>query len=164
MPIRIPNDLPARQTLLKEGVMVMTEATASRQDIRPLRIGLLNLMPNKIDTETQLARLIGPGPLQIELSLVRITHHEPRHTSAAHMSSFYRPWEEVRAERFDGLIITGAPVERIAFEEVTYWDELRRILIAQVSMLSPGVGLDLVDEYVMHDGEQPWPDGQCRLP
>lgn len=128
MPIKIPDDLPARRTLEAEGVIVMREADAVRQDIRPLRIALLNLMPNKIDTETQLARLIGPGPLQIELSLVRITHHEPRHTSAAHMSSFYRPWEEVRAERFDGLIITGAPVERIAFEEVTYWDELRRIL------------------------------------
>jgi homoserine O-succinyltransferase len=128
MPIKIPDDLPARRTLEAEGVMVMREADAVRQDIRPLRIALLNLMPNKIDTETQLARLIGPSPLQIELSLVRITNHEPRHTSAAHMASFYRPWVEVRAERFDGLIITGAPVERIPFEEVTYWDELRRIL------------------------------------
>jgi homoserine O-succinyltransferase len=128
MPIKIPDDLPARRTLEAEGVMVMREADAVRQDIRPLRIGLLNLMPNKIDTETQLARLIGPSPLQVELSLVRITNHESRHTPAAHMASFYRPWEEVRAERFDGLIITGAPVERIPFEDVTYWDELRRIL------------------------------------
>ncbi len=127
MPIKIPDTLPARRTLEAEGVMVMGEADAVRQDIRPLRIGLLNLMPNKISTETQLARLIGATPLQVELSLVRITHHVARHTSADHMASFYRPWADVRAERFDGFIITGAPVERLPFESVTYWDELRRI-------------------------------------
>ncbi|MCW2247628.1 homoserine O-succinyltransferase [Azospirillum fermentarium] len=127
MPIKIPDNLPARRTLEAEGVMVMREADAVRQDIRPLRIGLLNLMPNKISTETQLARLIGATPLQVELSLVRITNHVARHTPADHMASFYRPWDDVRAERFDGFIITGAPVERFPFESVTYWDELRRI-------------------------------------
>lgn len=128
MPIKIPDNLPARRTLEDEGVMVMRETDAVRQDIRPLRIGLLNLMPNKISTETQLARLIGATPLQVELSLVRITNHVARHTPADHMASFYRPWDDVRAERFDGFIITGAPVERFPFEAVTYWDELRRIL------------------------------------
>ena len=107
--------------------MVMREADAVRQDIRPLRIALLNLMPNKIATEVQIARLLGATPLQVELTLVRITDHVPRHTSAEHMSSFYRPWSDVRSERFDGFVITGAPVERLPFEDVTYWDELRRV-------------------------------------
>ncbi|PWR22059.1 homoserine O-succinyltransferase [Zavarzinia compransoris] len=128
MPIKIPDDLPASRVLEEEGVMVMRETDAVRQDIRPLRIGLLNLMPNKIKTETQLARLIGSTPLQVELTLVRLTDHVSRHTSADHMAAFYRPWDEVRAERFDGFIITGAPVERLAYAEVTYWDELCRIL------------------------------------
>ena len=97
MPIRIPNDLPARRTLEQEGVMVMTEATAARQDIRPLQIGLLNLMPNKIKTETQFARLIGATPLQVELTLVKITSHTPKNTSAEHMLAFYEDWEDVRA-------------------------------------------------------------------
>jgi homoserine O-succinyltransferase len=127
MPIKIPNDLPARRTLEKEGIMVMTEATALRQDIRPLRIGLLNLMPNKIKTETQFARLIGATPLQVELTLVKITNHTPKNTPADHIIAFYRSWEEVRDERFDGFIVTGAPVELLDFEDVTYWDELRRI-------------------------------------
>jgi len=128
MPIKIPNELPARRTLEAEGVVVMREADAVRQDIRPLRIGLLNLMPNKIGAETQLARLIGATPLQVELTLVRITNHVSRNTPADHMASFYRPWADVRDERFDGFLITGAPVERLAFEQVTYWDELRHIL------------------------------------
>jgi homoserine O-succinyltransferase len=127
MPIRIPNDLPARQTLLNEGVMVMTEASARRQDIRPLRIGLLNLMPNKIKTETQFARLIGATPLQVELTLVKITSHTPKNTSAEHMIAFYSDWEDVRGQKFDGFIVTGAPVELLDFEDVTYWDELTRI-------------------------------------
>jgi homoserine O-succinyltransferase len=127
MPIRIPNDLPARTTLEHEGVMVMTEASAKRQDIRPLRIGLLNLMPNKIKTETQFARLIGATPLQVELTLVKITSHTPKNTPAEHMIAFYRDWEDVRFEKFDGFIVTGAPVELLEFEDVTYWDELRRI-------------------------------------
>lgn len=127
MPIKIPNDLPARLTLEKEGVMVMTEDTAHRQDIRALRIGLLNLMPNKIKTETQFARLIGATPLQVELSLIKITNHKSKNTPHDHMITFYRDWEKVRKEKFDGLIITGAPIELIEFEDVTYWDELQRI-------------------------------------
>ena len=127
MPIRIPNDLPARQTLEREGVMLMTEATAKRQDIRPLRIGLLNLMPNKIKTETQFARLIGATPLQVDLTLVKITSHTPKNTSAEHMLAFYSDWEDVQAQKFDGFIVTGAPVELLDFEDVNYWDELQRI-------------------------------------
>ncbi len=127
MPIKIPNDLPARLTLAKEGVMVMTEDTAHRQDIRALRIGLLNLMPNKIKTETQFARLIGATPLQVELSLIKITNHKSKNTPNDHMITFYRDWEKVRKEKFDGLIITGAPIELLEFEDVTYWDELQKI-------------------------------------
>jgi homoserine O-succinyltransferase/O-acetyltransferase len=127
MPIRIPNDLPARQTLEREGVMLMTEATAMRQDIRPLRIGLLNLMPNKIKTETQFARLIGATPLQVELTLVKITSHTPKNTSAEHMLAFYSDWEDVRDHKFDGFIVTGAPIELLDFEDVNYWSELTRI-------------------------------------
>lgn len=127
MPIKIPDDLPARSTLEREGVMILGEADAVRQDIRPLRIGLLNLMPNKIRTETQIARLIGATPLQVELTLVRMSDHVPRNTSADHMLSFYRPWSDIRHEYFDGFITTGAPVELLPFEEVDYWDELRRV-------------------------------------
>ncbi|PNQ02314.1 homoserine O-succinyltransferase [Sphingobium sp. SA916] len=127
MPIKIADDLPARRTLEAEGVVVMREADAVRQDIRPLRIALLNLMPDKISTETQLARLLGATPLQVELTLVRISDHVSRNTSADHMASFYRPWSDVRDERFDGFIITGAPVEQLPFEAVSYWDELRAI-------------------------------------
>jgi homoserine O-succinyltransferase/O-acetyltransferase len=127
MPIKIPDDLPARATLDAEGVMVMREADAVRQDIRPLRIGLLNLMPNKIKTETQIARLLGPTPLQVELTLVKMTNHVARNTPSDHIISFYRDWQDISAERFDGFIVTGAPVETLPFEQVTYWDELRRI-------------------------------------
>ncbi len=128
MPIKIPDDLPARETLEAEGVTVMGEADAVRQDIRPLQIGLLNLMPDKVRTETQLARLLGATPLQIELTLVRMTDHVSRNTAQDHMEAFYRPWDDVRHERFDGFIITGAPVERMPYEEVTYWDEFKQIL------------------------------------
>ena len=128
MPIKIPDRLPARQTLEAEGVAVMNEADAVRQDIRPLKIGLLNLMPDKISTETQLARLLGGTPLQIELTLVRLSDHVSRNTSADHMAAFYRSWTEVSQERFDGSIITGAPVERLEFEDVSYWPELQAIL------------------------------------
>ena len=107
--------------------MVMTEATAHRQDIRALRIGLLNLMPNKIRTETQFARLIGATPLQVELSLIKITKHQSKNTPNDHMIAFYRDWEKLRKEKFDGLIITGAPIELLEFEDVTYWDELQKI-------------------------------------
>lgn len=127
MSIKLPDDLPAFSTLEAEGVMVMRETDAIRQDIRPLRIGFLNLMPNKIRTETQIARLIGATPLQVEMTLVRISSHTPRNTPPEHMIAFYRTWEEIRGEKFDGFIITGAPVERLPFHEVNYWDELRRI-------------------------------------
>lgn len=107
--------------------MVLDEDTAALQDIRPLRIGLLNLMPKKIQTENQFARLIGATPLQIEFSLIRMSEHQTKNTAAAHMESFYRPFQEVRDEKFDGLIITGAPIEHMDFDKVTYWDELREV-------------------------------------
>ncbi len=128
MPIKIPANLPAFDVLTREGVMVLDEELASRQDIRPLRIALLNLMPKKIQTENQFARLIGATPLQIELSLLRMSDHRSRNTAAEHMESFYRPFEEVGEEKFDGLLITGAPIEHLEFEDVTYWDELRRLM------------------------------------
>ncbi len=128
MPITIPSDLPAFKVLSKEGVMVMSDSDAARQDIRPLRIGLLNLMPKKIQTENQFARLIGATPLQIELSLIRMSEHQTRNTAAEHMEAFYRPFSEVREEKFDGLIITGAPIEHLPFSEVTYWQELTEVM------------------------------------
>jgi homoserine O-succinyltransferase/O-acetyltransferase len=128
MPIRIPDELPARRILEKEGVGVMTKATADRQDIRPLRLGLLNLMPNKIKTETQFARLIGASPLQVELTLVRITNHTPKNTSQEHMLAFYETWQDIKHQRFDGFIITGAPIEQMPFKDVTYWQEMAAIL------------------------------------
>ncbi|MEI5682399.1 MULTISPECIES: homoserine O-acetyltransferase MetA [unclassified Mesorhizobium] len=128
MPIKIPDQLPAHEVLVREGVSVMDERTALRQDIRPLQIALLNLMPNKIRTETQFARLIGATPLQVELTLVRIGNHKAKNTSEDHLISFYQTWEEVRHRKFDGFIITGAPIELLDFEDVTYWNELERIL------------------------------------
>ena len=130
MPITLPETLPAYDVLRREGVMVMSPERAARQDIRPLRIGLLNLMPKKIQTENQFARLIGATPLQIDLQLIRMSEHQTKNTAAAHMEAFYRPFAEVAAsdERFDGLIITGAPIEHLAFEEVSYWDELRQVM------------------------------------
>ncbi len=128
MPITLPENLPAFSVLSEEGVMVISDTEAARQDIRPLRIGLLNLMPKKIQTENQFARLIGATPLQIELHLIRMSDHQTRNTAAEHMAEFYRPFREVEDERFDGLIITGAPIEHLEFEEVDYWDELRRVM------------------------------------
>lgn len=128
MPIKIPDDLPARLELEREGMMVMSEADAIRQDIRPLRIGLLNLMPQKQKTETQLARLIGSTPLQIELTLVTTGSYVPSNVSQHHLATFYRTWDEIRDEHFDGFIITGAPVETLPFETVKYWEELTQIL------------------------------------
>lgn len=128
MPIKIPADLPAYDVLTAEGVMVMSEDEAARQDIRPLRIGLLNLMPKKIQTENQFARLIGATPLQIDLTLIRMSEHQAKNTAAEHMESFYRPFSQVQNEKFDGLIITGAPIEHLEFPSVTYWDELRTIM------------------------------------
>lgn len=127
MPIRIPDGLPARETLVREGVQVLDESIATRQDIRPMQIGLLNLMPNKIETEAQIARLVGATPLQVELTLVRIGSHVARNTSEEHLISFYHTWDEVKDRKFDGFIITGAPVERLPFEDVSYWDELKQI-------------------------------------
>ncbi len=128
MPIRIPDGLPARETLEKEGVPVLKETDASRQDVRPLQIGLLNLMPNKIRTETQIARLIGATPLQVELTLVRIANHQSKNTREEHLIDFYSTWKEIRHRKFDGFIITGAPIETLPFTEVTYWHELTQIL------------------------------------
>ena len=128
MPIRIPDNLPARKTLETEGVVVMDSSRASRQDIRPLQIGLLNLMPNKERTETQFARLIGSTPLQIDLTLVRITDHQSRNTSEDYLRSFYSTREDVRNRKFDGFIVTGAPVAHIPFEEVKYWREMVEIM------------------------------------
>ena len=128
MPIKIPNLLPATQTLLDENIFVMTETRAITQDIRPLHLLMLNLMPQKIVTETQIARLIGNTPLQVELELLQTATHKSTHTSPEHMLAFYRTFDDVKHRRFDGMIITGAPVELMEFEEVEYWDELCEIM------------------------------------
>ena len=128
MPIKIPNLLPATQTLQNENIFVMTETRAITQDIRPLHILLLNLMPKKIDTETQLTRLLGNSPLQVDLTLLQTATHKATHTSAEHMLAFYKTFDEISDRRFDGMIITGAPVEQIEFEQVEYWDELCEIM------------------------------------
>ena len=128
MPIKIPNQLPATQTLHEENIFVITETRATTQDIRPLRIVMLNLMPQKITTETQIARLIGNTPLQVELELLQTATHQSKHTSAEHMLSFYKVFDDIKDQNFDGMIITGAPVENLPFEEVEYWDELCRIM------------------------------------
>lgn len=128
MPIKIPDTLPAFQTLVDEGVRVMTETAAIRQDIRPLKIGLLNLMPNKIKTEIQMARLVGASPLQVEFSLVRVGGHKAKNTSEEHLLAFYNTWDEVKDQKFDGFIITGAPIETLPYEEVSYWEEMEQIL------------------------------------
>lgn len=127
MPIRIPADLPAAAILDREGVMLLRADQADRQDIRPLRVALLNLMPDKIRTEAQIARLVGATPLQVELDLLSMTSHTPKTVSAEHMLSFYRPWAEVKDEKYDGLIVTGAPIELMPFEDVYYWPELTEI-------------------------------------
>ena len=128
MPIKIPNLLPATQTLHDENIFVITENRAVTQDIRPLRIVMLNLMPQKIVTETQIARLIGNTPLQVELELLQTATHKSRHTSAEHMLAFYKVFDDIKDQNFDGMIITGAPVEQMPFEDVEYWDELCRIM------------------------------------
>jgi homoserine O-succinyltransferase len=127
MPIKIPNDLPARVVLDQERVPVITEDVALRQDIRPMQIALLNLMPEKIKTETQLLRALGGTPLQIEMTLLRLASHESKNTSQEHLTAFYKTWEDVRDRRFDALIVTGAPVEHLPYEGVTYWDELTAV-------------------------------------
>ena len=128
MPIKIPNELPATKVLTDENIFVMTETRAMTQDIRPLKILLLNLMPTKIDTETQLSRLLGNTPLQVELELIHTSTHKSKNTSEEHLLSFYQTFEDVKERYFDGMIITGAPVELLPFEEVTYWDELCEIM------------------------------------
>ena len=128
MPIKIPQNLPAAQTLQEENIFIIREERAARQDIRPLRILLLNLMPTKIVTETQLARLLGNTPLQIEMELLMVRSHTPKNTPPEHMLSFYKTFDQVRSSFFDGMVITGAPVEQMEFEEVEYWDELCEIM------------------------------------
>lgn len=128
MPIKIPNDLPAAKTLASENIFVMTETRAITQDIRPLRILILNLMPKKIETETQFARLLGNTPLQVEPTLIRTTTHQSKNVAEEHLLAFYKTFQDVKGENFDGMIITGAPVELMEFEEVEYWQELCEIM------------------------------------
>lgn len=128
MPIKIPNELPAAKTLTDENIFIMTEYRAITQDIRPLKILLLNLMPTKIDTETQLSRLLGNTPLQIELELIHTKTYESQNTPKDHLLAFYKTFDAVKDNTYDGLIITGAPVEKMQFEDVDYWDELVEIM------------------------------------
>lgn len=128
MPIKIPNELPAYRTLTDENIFVMTETRAVTQDIRPLQIALVNLMPTKIDTETQLLRLLGNTSLQVETELIKMRSHESRNTSKEHLLAFYKTFDEIRDRKFDGMIITGAPVEQMPFTDVEYWDELCEIM------------------------------------
>ena len=128
MPIRIPNDLPATAALQQENIFVMTQNRASTQDIRPLEIVLLNLMPTKIATETQLSRLLGNTPLQVNLELMHTSTHKAKNVSEEHMLSFYKSFDELKHRKFDGMVITGAPVEKLEFEQVDYWDELCQIM------------------------------------
>jgi homoserine O-succinyltransferase len=128
MPIKIPAALPAREVLENENIFVMDENRAMHQDIRPLKIAILNLMPTKITTETQLIRLLSNTSLQIELTLLYTASHTPKHTSAEHMSEFYKKFDDIKGDKFDGLIITGAPVENLPFEQVDYWNELCAVM------------------------------------
>ncbi|MDD6214342.1 MAG: homoserine O-succinyltransferase [Firmicutes bacterium] len=128
MPIKIPNDLPATKTLHKENIFVITEKRALTQDIRPLKILLLNLMPTKIRTETQFSRLLGNTPLQVELEFLQTATHKATHTDEQHMISFYKTFDEIKNNKYDGMVITGAPVEQMEFEEVNYWQELCEIM------------------------------------
>lgn len=128
MPIKIPGTLPAFKTLTNENIFVMREERAAHQDIRPLKIAILNLMPKKIETETQILRLIGNSPLQTEITLLKTASYNPKNVSSDHLFQFYKTFNDVKNEKFDGLIITGAPVEHLSFEEVAYWGELCEIL------------------------------------
>lgn len=128
MPIKIPNDLPATTTLQSENIFVMPETRATTQDIRPLEILILNLMPTKIETETQFARLLGNSPLQVHLEFMHTRSHVAKNVSAEHLFTFYKTFDEVREKKYDGMIITGAPVEHLPFEQVEYWDELCQIM------------------------------------
>ena len=128
MPIKVPNNLPAIETLTNENVFVMTDTRAMTQDVRPLHILLLNLMPTKVDTETQITRMLSNTPLQLELELLQTATHKPHVTSQEHMLAFYKTFNDIRNEYYDGMIITGAPIELLEFEEVDYWDELCEIM------------------------------------
>jgi homoserine O-succinyltransferase len=128
VPVNIPRALPARATLESENVFVMSEGRAGHQDIRPLHIAIVNLMPTKIATETQLLRLLGNTPLQVQITLLHMGSHESRNTTPEHLAAFYATFDQVRDQKFDGLVITGAPVELLSFEEVDYWDELRELM------------------------------------
>ena len=128
MPIKIPNDLPAAGILQQENIFVMTQTRAVEQDIRPLEIVLLNLMPTKVVTETQLSRLLGNTPLQVNLTLMHTTSHRAKNVSQEHLLSFYKSFDEIKDRKFDGMVITGAPVEKMEFEDVDYWPELCRIM------------------------------------
>ena len=128
MPIKLPDELPAVKTLEEENIFVMTDTRAITQDIRPLKILVLNLMPKKTETETQLARLLGNSPLQVEFELIHTKSHVPKHTSKEYLLAFYKTFDDVKHRKFDGLIITGAPVEKMEFEDVTYWAELCEIM------------------------------------
>lgn len=128
MPIKIADKLPATKQLEKENIFVMTEKRAARQDIRPLKIAIVNLMPEKIKTETQLLRLLSNSPLQVEVELIQMDSHVSKNTSTEHLSAFYKTFNEIKSHKFDGMIITGAPVENIPFEDVDYWDELSEIM------------------------------------
>lgn len=128
MPVRIKEDLPAYSVLTKENIFIISEERALSQDIRPLKIAILNIMPTKVVTETQLLRVLGNTPLQVDVTLLHPASHASKNTAQEHLDSFYRTFDEVKHEKFDGLIITGAPVEQMDFEEVTYWDELTEIM------------------------------------
>ena len=128
MPIKIPNNLPAVKTLESENIFVMTETRAISQDIRPLRILVLNLMPKKIETETQFARLLGNSPLQVEMELIHTSSHQSKNVAEEHLLAFYKTFGDIKDQNFDGFIITGAPVEHMPFEEVEYWQELCEIM------------------------------------
>ena len=128
MPVKIAEDLPAKGILESENIFVMGEERASHQDIRPLKIAILNIMPTKISTETQLLRLIGNSPLQVDVTLMRTISHDSKNTSKDHLESFYTTFDEIKNRRYDGMIITGAPVELLPFEEVDYWNELTEIM------------------------------------
>ena len=128
MPIRVQNDLPVRGILEQENIFVMDDDRAMKQDIRPLKIGLLNLMPLKEDTELQILRMLSNTPLQIDVVFVNVSSHESKNTSTSHLNKFYLPFKDIKKQKFDGFIITGAPVEQMPFEDVDYWEELKEIM------------------------------------
>ena len=137
MPIKIPDKLPAQAILEAENIFIMSEERAVTQDIRPLRILLLNLMPTKVETETQILRILGNTPLQVEVQLLQTATHVAKNISAAHLTSFYYTLDQVRDQKFDGMIVTGAPVELMEFEEVDYWRELCEILNGRAPTFTP---------------------------